>query len=88
MCARAGQPSSKTGRLSFCPYDGKVCCSKAQDVQLQKQFEAMNISDSFCASAVKSIICAVSILLKLYYSFLLEDKEHKLPLASVINDKC
>ncbi|XP_042049052.1 HIPL1 protein-like [Salvia splendens] len=58
LCTNWRQPSSKTGRLSFCPYDGKVCCSKAQDVQLQKQFEAMNISDSSCASAVKSIICA------------------------------
>ncbi|KAH6756376.1 catalytics protein [Perilla frutescens var. hirtella] len=58
LCTNLRQPSSKTGVLSFCPYNGKVCCSRAEDLQLQKKFMAMNISDSSCASAVKSILCA------------------------------
>ncbi|KAK2979745.1 hypothetical protein RJ640_012665, partial [Escallonia rubra] len=44
--------------LAFCPYNGSVCCDSAKDLQLQKQFEAMNISDAACASALKSILCA------------------------------
>ncbi|GER32285.1 HIPL1 protein [Striga asiatica] len=46
------------GSLEFCNYSGKACCSASQDGQLQKRFEAMNISDPSCASAVKSILCA------------------------------
>lgn len=45
--------------LSFCRYNGSVCCDSAQDLQLQKQFKAMNVSDPGCASLLKSILCAV-----------------------------
>ncbi|KAI4336057.1 hypothetical protein L6164_014633 [Bauhinia variegata] len=43
---------------SFCPYNGSTCCNSTEDAQIQKQFQAMNISDSGCASLLKSIICA------------------------------
>ncbi|KAI4343816.1 hypothetical protein L6164_011123 [Bauhinia variegata] len=43
---------------SFCPYNGSTCCNSTEDAQIQKQFQAMNISDSGCASVLKSIICA------------------------------
>ncbi|KAL0421231.1 UNVERIFIED_CONTAM: hypothetical protein Slati_3146000 [Sesamum latifolium] len=58
LCTDLRQPTSLKGRLAFCPYNGKVCCSSSQDLLLQKQFEAMNISDSACAAAVKSTLCA------------------------------
>lgn len=45
--------------LAFCRYKGSVCCTSAQDLQLQKQFKAMNISDPGCASLLKLILCAV-----------------------------
>lgn len=43
--------------LPFCRYNGSVCCNSAHDLQLQKQFKAMNISDRGCASLLKSILC-------------------------------
>lgn len=58
LCSNLRAPSRTNGSLAFCPYNGKVCCSSSDDVELQKLFLAMNISDSACASAVKSILCA------------------------------
>ncbi|KAL6562577.1 hipl1 protein [Orobanche gracilis] len=60
LCTDLRAPTSTNGSLDFCPYSGKTCCSQSQDLQLRKRFQAMNISDSdsACASAVKSILCA------------------------------
>ncbi|KZV46644.1 hypothetical protein F511_39286 [Dorcoceras hygrometricum] len=59
LCTNLRAPISLKGRLAFCPYnDGKVCCDAAEDLQLRKLFDAMNISDSTCSAVVKSIICA------------------------------
>ncbi|KAL8518847.1 hypothetical protein ACS0TY_009986 [Phlomoides rotata] len=58
LCTNLRQPTSQKAHLSFCPYNGKVCCTPTEDLQLRKRFMAMNISDSSCASAVKSILCA------------------------------
>ncbi|XP_051122013.1 HIPL1 protein-like [Andrographis paniculata] len=58
LCTDLRAPSTSNGSLAFCPYSGKVCCSPSEDVQLQKHFVDMNISDSACASVVKSILCA------------------------------
>lgn len=55
-----GAPITLNITLSFCPYNGKTCCNATGDSQLQKQFQAMNISDSGCSSLLKSILCAVS----------------------------
>lgn len=55
-----GAPAIQKTPLAFCPYNGKVCCDSAKDLELRKNFLAMNISDSGCASLVKSILCAVS----------------------------
>ncbi|KAF8010837.1 hypothetical protein BT93_J1475 [Corymbia citriodora subsp. variegata] len=44
--------------LAFCRYNGSVCCDSAQDLRLQKQFKAMNVSDPGCAPLLKSILCA------------------------------
>ncbi|KAK9278830.1 hypothetical protein L1049_028409 [Liquidambar formosana] len=37
---------------------GAVCCNSTKDLQLQKQFQAMNISNPGCASLLKAILCA------------------------------
>ncbi|XP_073131010.1 HIPL1 protein-like [Henckelia pumila] len=58
LCTSLRAPTSVKGRLAFCPYNGKVCCNTAEDLQLRKRFDAMNISDSACAAVVKSIVCA------------------------------
>ncbi|KAL8091547.1 hypothetical protein AgCh_033974 [Apium graveolens] len=44
--------------LEFCPYNGTGCCDLHQDLQLEKRFQQMNISNPRCASLVKSVLCA------------------------------
>uniref|UniRef100_A0A3Q7GU07 Uncharacterized protein n=1 Tax=Solanum lycopersicum TaxID=4081 RepID=A0A3Q7GU07_SOLLC len=55
--ATVGSLKQKTP-LAFRSYNGTSCCNSTDDKQLQTQFNAMNISDSRCASLVKSVICA------------------------------
>ena len=59
LCCAPGYPITLTSPLKFCPYQGSSCCNSTQDVQLQKQFQAMKVSDPACASIVKSMLCAV-----------------------------
>lgn len=56
-----GYPITLKSPLKFCPYNETSCCNATKDVHLQKQFQSMNVSDSACASVVKSILCAVSL---------------------------
>ncbi|KAL7161541.1 hypothetical protein ACSBR2_042080 [Camellia fascicularis] len=58
LCTDSRAPFTPKASLSFCPYNGTVCCNFAKDLRLQKQFEAMNISDPSCASLIKSVLCA------------------------------
>ncbi|KVI05593.1 Glucose/Sorbosone dehydrogenase [Cynara cardunculus var. scolymus] len=58
MCTNFRAPVIGKGSLAFCPYKGRVCCDSAKDSALQREFEAMDISDPNCASAIKSILCA------------------------------
>ncbi|XAR64973.1 Soluble quinoprotein glucose dehydrogenase [Bertholletia excelsa] len=58
LCTNLRAPVVPEVPLAFCPYNGRVCCDKSKDLQLQKKFQAMNISDTGCASLVKSILCA------------------------------
>ncbi|CAI9106330.1 OLC1v1005460C1 [Oldenlandia corymbosa var. corymbosa] len=58
LCTDLRAPVKPKKPLTFCPYDGKACCDSSQDSQLRQRFDALNISDSACASAVKSILCA------------------------------
>ncbi|XVE83820.1 hypothetical protein DITRI_Ditri16bG0118100 [Diplodiscus trichospermus] len=44
--------------LSFCQYKGSVCCNSTEDLPLRNQFKSMNVSDSGCASLLKSILCS------------------------------
>ncbi|KAK4264252.1 hypothetical protein QN277_025459 [Acacia crassicarpa] len=58
QCTDSRAPFTLNTTLSFCPYNGSTCCNSTEDAQLAKQFQVMNISDSRCASALKSILCA------------------------------
>ncbi|KAL5980670.1 hipl1 protein [Asimina triloba] len=53
-----GAPFTAKSALAFCPYNGTVCCDGKQDLQLQRQFEDMNVTDPACGSLLKSILCA------------------------------
>ncbi|KDP31185.1 hypothetical protein JCGZ_11561 [Jatropha curcas] len=58
LCTDSREPLSLNTTLKFCPYKGSTCCNSTEDTQLQKQFQAMNISDPGCSSHIKSILCA------------------------------
>ncbi|KAI3894297.1 hypothetical protein MKX03_001844 [Papaver bracteatum] len=58
LCTNARAPFTTNTSLEFCGYDGKVCCSSADDSKLEKQFKSMSISDPACASLLKSILCS------------------------------
>ncbi|KAJ9163674.1 hypothetical protein P3X46_023316 [Hevea brasiliensis] len=58
LCTDSRAPVTLNTTLSFCPYNGSTCCNSTGDMQLQKQFLAMNISNPGCASLLKSILCA------------------------------
>lgn len=61
-----GSPVIANEQLPFCgevyKKGTRLCCDSTKDSQLQMQFEALNISSyPQCASAIKSILCAVYI---------------------------
>ncbi|OVA15351.1 Glucose/Sorbosone dehydrogenase [Macleaya cordata] len=53
-----GAPLIPKTALTFCPYIGSTCCDSTEDLQLRKQLQAFNVSDTACASLLKSILCA------------------------------
>ncbi|XP_015967680.1 HIPL1 protein [Arachis duranensis] len=58
LCVDSRAPFTLNKTLGFCPYNGSTCCNSTQDAQIQKQFQAMKVSDPACASVLKSILCA------------------------------
>lgn len=56
----AGGPFTPTSRLQFCSYNGTSCCNSTDDLRLQRQFQSINVSNTNCASLLRSILCAVS----------------------------
>lgn len=58
LCTNSRAPFTIKTPLAFCSYSGSSCCSSTEDLLLQKQFQAMKVSDPSCASVVKSILCA------------------------------
>ncbi|CAB4305469.1 unnamed protein product [Prunus armeniaca] len=53
-------PFTPKAPLTFCQYNGSVCCNSTEDMQLQNLFKTMDVSDLGCASLVKSILCSFS----------------------------
>lgn len=58
LCTNSRAPFTLQTPLAFCPYNGRTCCNSAEDSQLRKQFQSMNVSDPSCALMLKSILCA------------------------------
>ncbi|MED6216870.1 hipl1 protein [Stylosanthes scabra] len=58
LCVDSSAPFILNTTLGFCPYNGSTCCNTTEDAQIKKQFQLMNISDTACASVLKSILCA------------------------------
>ncbi|XP_007032421.2 PREDICTED: HIPL1 protein isoform X1 [Theobroma cacao] len=58
LCTNLRAPITSKTPLSFCQYNGSVCCNSTEDLQLRNQFKSMNVSDSGCASLLKSILCS------------------------------
>lgn len=58
LCTDSRAPVSLKAPLKFCGFNGSSCCSDADDSAIEKQFKAMKISDSACASLVQSVLCA------------------------------
>ncbi|XP_022727602.1 HIPL1 protein-like isoform X2 [Durio zibethinus] len=58
LCTDSRAPLALNTRLKFCSYNGSSCCNSTKDSQLQKQFQAMKISNPSCASLLQSVLCA------------------------------
>ncbi|XP_004304952.1 PREDICTED: HIPL1 protein-like [Fragaria vesca subsp. vesca] len=58
LLAEYGSPFRPNTPLSFCQYNESVCCNSTDDMQLQKLFKAMKVSDIGCAAVLKSILCS------------------------------
>ncbi|RZC79947.1 hypothetical protein C5167_042522 [Papaver somniferum] len=60
LCTNSRAPLISKTPLNFCSYNGSTCCDSAKDSQLKKQLQAYNVSNTACASLLKSILCAIS----------------------------
>ncbi|CAN6476334.1 unnamed protein product [Victoria cruziana] len=58
LCTDSRAPLPAKAPLSFCSYNGSVCCDAKGDAALKKQFQSLNVSDPTCSSVIKSILCA------------------------------
>ncbi|CAK7323077.1 unnamed protein product [Dovyalis caffra] len=58
LCTNLGSPFTLKSSLSFCKFNGSVCCNSTEDVGLQKQFKSMNVSAYGCAALMKSVLCS------------------------------
>ncbi|KAG2251772.1 hypothetical protein Bca52824_081908 [Brassica carinata] len=57
LCNDLTAPLTLKQPLSFCQFNGSVCCNSHEDLKLQKQFKAVNVSGS-CSSHLKSLLCS------------------------------
>ncbi|XP_020096404.1 HIPL1 protein-like [Ananas comosus] len=60
LCTDSRYPVALNAPLTFCGFanGSSSCCNTTNDDAIASQFKSMNISDSACASVVKSILCA------------------------------
>ncbi|PQQ06732.1 HIPL1 protein [Prunus yedoensis var. nudiflora] len=58
LCTNMRSPFTPKAPLTFCQYNGSVCCNSTEDMQLQNLFKTMDVSDLGCASLVKLILCS------------------------------
>ncbi|KAI3926555.1 hypothetical protein MKX01_011451 [Papaver californicum] len=58
LCTNSRAPLIRKTPLNFCSYNGSTCCDSTKDSQLKKQLQAYDVSNTACASLLKSILCA------------------------------
>ncbi|KAJ0805216.1 putative quinoprotein glucose dehydrogenase (PQQ, quinone) [Helianthus annuus] len=58
LCTDSRAPFTPKTPLAFCSYNQSSCCNSAQDSDIRKRFELMNVSRQDCASLLKSILCS------------------------------
>ncbi|XP_023768230.1 HIPL1 protein [Lactuca sativa] len=58
LCTDSRAPLTPKTPLAFCSYNESSCCNSTQDLNIQKQFESLNVSQPPCASLLKSILCS------------------------------
>ncbi|CAM8920569.1 unnamed protein product [Rhodiola kirilowii] len=58
LCMNSNAPYTLRTPLKFCPYNESSCCDSTEDLQLQKRYASMNISNPKCSSLLKMIVCA------------------------------
>ncbi|XP_019057509.1 PREDICTED: LOW QUALITY PROTEIN: HIPL1 protein [Tarenaya hassleriana] len=54
---KSAAPFTAKKPLAFCQYKGSVCCNSQEDLNLQRQFKAANVSGS-CSLLLKSLLCS------------------------------
>lgn len=64
----AGAPITTNASLPFCSHNGTTCCTTSDDMALELQLTAMNISDAACNSIIKDVLCAVGELVMYLFS--------------------
>ena len=55
----AAWPTQRNYSLAFCGFTELTCCNASDDSGIMAKFTAMNITDTSCASIIKSILCSV-----------------------------
>ncbi|XP_075514072.1 HIPL1 protein-like isoform X2 [Primulina tabacum] len=58
LCTDSRAPYAPNYRGAFCAYNETTCCNYAKNMQLKQKLLSMNVSDTDCASLLKSILCA------------------------------
>ncbi|XP_073297042.1 HIPL1 protein-like isoform X2 [Primulina huaijiensis] len=58
LCTDSRAPYAPNYRGAFCAYNETTCCNYAKNMKLKQKFFSMNVSDTDCASLLKSILCA------------------------------
>uniref|UniRef100_A0A1J3G9H1 HIPL1 protein n=1 Tax=Noccaea caerulescens TaxID=107243 RepID=A0A1J3G9H1_NOCCA len=57
LCNDLTAPFNLKKPLAFCQFKGSACCNSGEDLELQKQFQAVNVSKS-CSPLIKSLLCS------------------------------
>ncbi|CAH2079965.1 unnamed protein product, partial [Thlaspi arvense] len=57
LCNDLTAPFNPKQPLAFCQFNGSVCCNSKEDLELQRQFQAVNVSES-CSPLLKSLLCS------------------------------
>ncbi|ESQ47021.1 hypothetical protein EUTSA_v10027668mg [Eutrema salsugineum] len=57
LCNDLTAPFNLKQPLAFCQFNGSVCCNSKEDLELQRQFQVINVSKN-CSPLLKSLLCS------------------------------